>query len=299
MPVSIDSFIQRRIVMLPEDESARNAAKAMRDNSVGCILVGDENGELCGVVTDRDFAVRLAANYENTAVPISKLMTPNPVTADEGCSLSDVAELMERFAVRRVPIVREQGKQRRCIGIVTLDDLIASKSFDSGQLSRIVQRQIGRRVIPEFQVQRGPRAAQRSEAHSEQTLSTFYRTLAIEVGLGEELVPQLSFIVLGSIVRRIPYTGAAHLIAQLPLKMHDELLQLSAGPDRTVTADTMIADVSTQLNLDRDQARSVIADTLGAISRMIEEGAVRHVLAQLPPDIRQLFPAIRERRAAS
>jgi hypothetical protein len=50
---------------------------------------------------------------------------------------------MEEHGVRRIPIIHRMSENaERCIGVVTLDDLIMSKSVDLQHLTRIVRSQL-------------------------------------------------------------------------------------------------------------------------------------------------------------
>lgn len=104
---------------LPEDAKITDAARVMRANSVGAVMVNRE-GKLCGIVTDRDIVVRsAAAGSQLEAVPVGEVCTPDPVTVQPDDDIAMVIELMRDRAVRRVPVVRG-GKPA---GMVSVGDL--------------------------------------------------------------------------------------------------------------------------------------------------------------------------------
>ena len=97
------------------------AARAMRDGDVGAVLVMRSGDELCGVVTDRDIAMRAVAEGRH----------PNQTRLDDVCShvvttvklddsIDTAVRLMREHAVRRLPVVDEAG---RPVGVVSLGDL--------------------------------------------------------------------------------------------------------------------------------------------------------------------------------
>jgi CBS domain-containing protein len=100
---------------------------------VGDVLVCD--GErLLGIVTDRDLVVRcLAEEDEPAALPIGEICSRNPFTVTPEDDVDDVVELMKERAVRRVPVVGEEGA---LVGIVSLGDLAERRDRESA-LGRI------------------------------------------------------------------------------------------------------------------------------------------------------------------
>ncbi|MCT9930445.1 CBS domain-containing protein [Planotetraspora sp. A-T 1434] len=106
-------------VALPEEAPIVKAAKLMRDQGIGDVLVvrGDQ---LCGLVTDRDIVVRAVAEARDvSATPVGTLCTSELITVTPDQDADEVIRLMRQKAVRRVPVVADG----RPIGIVTLGDM--------------------------------------------------------------------------------------------------------------------------------------------------------------------------------
>jgi CBS domain-containing protein len=107
--------------VLHRDEVVRTAAAVMRDRCIGDVLVIDDAGALCGIVTDRDVALRVvAAGLDPATTAIGEVATPDPVAVDTAGTVADVAAVMRDHAVRRVPVV---DAERRPVGVVALSDL--------------------------------------------------------------------------------------------------------------------------------------------------------------------------------
>jgi CBS domain-containing protein len=107
--------------VLHRDEVVRTAAAVMRDRCIGDVLVIDDAGALCGIVTDRDVALRVvAAGLDPATTAIGEVATPDPVAVPVGGTVADVAAVMRDHAVRRVPVV---DTDRRPVGVVALSDL--------------------------------------------------------------------------------------------------------------------------------------------------------------------------------
>jgi CBS domain-containing protein len=111
------------------------AARLMRENHVGCLVVVEEAEGLrrvVGVLTDRDIVTAvLAADLDPTTLCVEDVMTTDLVTAREDDSLIDLMQNMRRKGVRRIPVVGAQGD---LVGLVTLDDVLDILSEELGLL---------------------------------------------------------------------------------------------------------------------------------------------------------------------
>jgi CBS domain-containing protein len=99
------------------------AAALMRDRDVGAVPVvdGEDTKRLVGILTDRDIAVRCVADGHGPGCLVRDHMTSGHVSAVRpDAPVRDVVEIMERDAVRRVPVVDLLG---HLVGIVALADL--------------------------------------------------------------------------------------------------------------------------------------------------------------------------------
>ncbi|MDP3796039.1 MAG: CBS domain-containing protein [Polaromonas sp.] len=111
------------------------AARLMRDNHVGCLVVVDEvEGRriVVGVLTDRDIVTAVVApGLDAATLTVDDVMTTDLITAREDDSLIDLMRSMRRKGVRRIPVV---GGQDELIGVVTLDDVLNVLSEELGLL---------------------------------------------------------------------------------------------------------------------------------------------------------------------
>lgn len=95
------------------------AAREMETHNVGSLIVRDDEDRIVGVVTDRDLALALGRGHGPQAA-VDQVMSRHVVTIPATATLDDAASEMDSHAVRRLPVVDEQG---RAIGIICLDDL--------------------------------------------------------------------------------------------------------------------------------------------------------------------------------
>ena len=104
------------------EDSIRRAAQLMRDRDVGMVPVVDDRAHmhLRGVITDRDIAIRCAAEHHGGECRVEKHMTwGHLATVPAEASTGEVIRLMERDRVRRV-MVTEGG---RLVGVIAQADL--------------------------------------------------------------------------------------------------------------------------------------------------------------------------------
>lgn len=104
---------------LDSGSTVQEAAAVMRDADVGNVLVS-ENGEVCGIVTDRDITVRVTAEGRAPGdATLAEICSHDLVSLSPDDSVDDAVRLMRERAVRRLPVV--EGGQ--AVGIVALGDL--------------------------------------------------------------------------------------------------------------------------------------------------------------------------------
>lgn len=115
-------------VTVGEDSSAVDAAEAMRSSDVGDVIVLDDSQQICGVVTDRDIAIRLVADGRDpSATKVREICSADVTTVSPDDAVDDAVRLMREKAVRRLPVV-DNGKP---IGIVSIGDLAVERDPDS------------------------------------------------------------------------------------------------------------------------------------------------------------------------
>ena len=125
----------RSVTIAFKQTPLNGAARLMRENHVGCLVVVDEVGGkriVVGVLTDRDIVTAVvAADLDPSTLQVEDVMSTDLVTAREDDSLIDLMRSMRRKGVRRVPVV---GEQDELMGVVTLDDVLDILAQELGLL---------------------------------------------------------------------------------------------------------------------------------------------------------------------
>ncbi|MFI6445676.1 cyclic nucleotide-binding/CBS domain-containing protein [Kitasatospora sp. NPDC050543] len=112
-----DLMITPPIAVLP-GATARQAARRMDDESVGCVLVAEDH-TLRGIVTDRDLVVRAVAPGADLEAPVAEFMSAPAVTVDVTDDLAAAYRAFRRTGVRRLPVL----DGHRLVGLLAVDDL--------------------------------------------------------------------------------------------------------------------------------------------------------------------------------
>ena len=109
-------------------------ARLMDDRDIGALGVMEE-GQLVGVLTDRDIVIRaIAQDRDPSTLTAGDIASGDVVAVAVDAPVEEAERRMLERAVRRLFIVAEDG---RPLGILTIDDLIALREPNS-----IMARQI-------------------------------------------------------------------------------------------------------------------------------------------------------------
>src|SRR5688572_11812645 len=109
MAQTIREVMTENPTVLDADASVADAARIMRDEDQGDVLIS-RDGQLCGIVTDRDIVVRgVAETVDLATVRVGDLATRELVTVSPDDKVKEAVKLMRQEAVRRLPVM-EDGK---------------------------------------------------------------------------------------------------------------------------------------------------------------------------------------------
>jgi CBS domain-containing protein len=110
-------------ITLPATATAVDAAKAMREDDVGDVIVL-EDGRILGIVTDRDLVVRgLGVGRNPAQTMLGEICSRELCLVSPTEDVANAVELMKAKAIRRLPVV----ENNRPVGIVTLGDLAVER----------------------------------------------------------------------------------------------------------------------------------------------------------------------------
>ena len=122
----VSDLMERSPVSIAPEDSCRDAARLLSRCGVGALPVVNADGELKGILTDRDVVLRcLALGKDPDRTPVRDCMTRQVLTVSPRDRVETAAERMAKGQVRRLPAA-EGG---RLAGMVSLGDLSRVESF--------------------------------------------------------------------------------------------------------------------------------------------------------------------------
>ena len=140
--MSIGKICNRKVVVMQAEESVAEAARLMRDQHVGSVLIVDEQGGKrvpVGIVTDRDLVVEvIAPELDPEVITVGDIMMTGFAVVKEETGVFEAIQYMRAKGVRRLPVVDIEEK---LVGIVTLDDLLILLSEELDALAKLVVRE--------------------------------------------------------------------------------------------------------------------------------------------------------------
>ncbi len=117
--IIVKDIMAKALISVNPATTALQIAKMMEQGGIGAILV-KENENLVGIVTDRDFATKIAANNLPFDTPVQKIMSSPLITINHNEPISAAAEMMSSKKIRKLA-VSDNGN---IIGIITSTDLV-------------------------------------------------------------------------------------------------------------------------------------------------------------------------------
>jgi CBS domain-containing protein len=131
----IEDLMTRNVHTCFEDDTLEQAAHAMWDWDVGCLVVINSYRRPIGMITDRDLA--MAAYTQGVALRdarVGSAMATQLVSCYPGTSLRELEIKMQQAQIRRVPVVDSTGV---LIGIATLGDIAHSAQASRTPMSEV------------------------------------------------------------------------------------------------------------------------------------------------------------------
>jgi CBS domain-containing protein len=126
-------------VRISPETNITEACQLLEQNNIGC-LIAEREGKPCGIVTDRDIALRVTgAKRDPDKTKVKEIMTPDPIRISVDKDMHHLTALMHAYHVRRVPIVNGFDTT---LGIVTLDDLIAQLGEEMSEIGKAIAEEV-------------------------------------------------------------------------------------------------------------------------------------------------------------
>jgi CBS domain-containing protein len=144
----------RDVITIGPDDSIADAAKLIADNDVSALPVVDDDGHLVSIISEGDLmsreeigaavhhpwwieavppAATLAAEFAKShGKRVEEVMSEQVITATEDAPLAEIAAILERNRIKRVPIVRDG----ELVGIASRSNLVQALASNGGAASK-------------------------------------------------------------------------------------------------------------------------------------------------------------------
>lgn len=117
--IKVQDIMIKALITVNPTTTALQIAKMMEQGGIGAVIV-KENENLVGIVTDRDFATKIAANNLPFDTPVEKIMSSPLITINHNEPISTAAEMMSGKKIRKLA-VSDNGN---IVGLITSTDLV-------------------------------------------------------------------------------------------------------------------------------------------------------------------------------
>lgn len=117
----VEQIMSQPCVTCRVPETLDTPARLMWDHDCGAVAVLSEDGELAGMVTDRDICMAtFTKGVPPQTIGVAEIMSRRIITCSPKDSVSTAEGLMRNHQIRRLPVVDRAG---RVVGMLSLSDV--------------------------------------------------------------------------------------------------------------------------------------------------------------------------------
>ncbi len=133
----VKDIMKKNVITADANMTIKAAAITMKDARVGSVVVTKKNVPV-GIITERDFVTRIAAEGRSISSPLSEVMSYPLTVVDTDETVWEAAEIMKRHRIHKLPV----RKGVEIVGMVTATDLVEICSIGSDSNLRRICDQI-------------------------------------------------------------------------------------------------------------------------------------------------------------
>jgi len=133
----VNQVMSKNVLTVDKSTSLQDAAQNMKKSKIGCIIVTEDTKPI-GIVTERDFVTKVAAEGRPLFTEISEVMTSPLITIGPEETIWEASEMMKEKGIHKLPVKENE----QIIGIVTTTDIVKICSLGSDSEMRKICDQI-------------------------------------------------------------------------------------------------------------------------------------------------------------
>ena len=116
----VKEAMSTHVASITPDTTVRECARKMRKTDVGALPVW-EDGQLVGIVTDRDVCCRAVGDGRDPeSITAREIMTSQTASCFEDQDCADAAQIMKAQRLRRLAVM---SRTQKMVGLLSVDDL--------------------------------------------------------------------------------------------------------------------------------------------------------------------------------
>ena len=117
--MTIADVMTKSAISVDATLTVNETAKMMEDVKVGAVIIMQDNTPV-GIVTDRDFAIKITAHAYQITTPIKQIMSTPLFSINSDETIRSAADLMHDKGIRKLPVI-DDGK---VMVIITSTDIV-------------------------------------------------------------------------------------------------------------------------------------------------------------------------------
>ena len=133
----VNQVMSKDVLTLDKSTTLQEAAEHMKKLSIGCVIVTENNNPV-GIITERDFVTKIAAEGRPLFTEIKEVMSSPLITINSEETIWEASELMKEKLIHKLPVT-DNGN---IVGIVTTSDIVRISSVGSDSEMRRICDQI-------------------------------------------------------------------------------------------------------------------------------------------------------------
>lgn len=137
----VKDVMSEKILTVNKSMSIQESAQKMKVSNIGCVMVVDNDTPI-GIVSERDFVTKIAAEGIPLFTEICEVMSQPLITVNHDETIWEASEIMKSKGIHKLP-VKENGK---IVGIITTTDIVKISSVGSDSQMRKICDQILMRI---------------------------------------------------------------------------------------------------------------------------------------------------------
>jgi CBS domain-containing protein len=139
----IETLVRRPAAWVDATATVGDAARVMTEQRVSSVLV---RGEVVGIVTDRDFRIRVLAQGLGPGTPLERILSRPVKRVDGAMAVHEAWAVLLEANVHHLPVVRDE----QIIGVITDTDLLKHTSQGPVAVLRLVEKLPDRDSLPGY-----------------------------------------------------------------------------------------------------------------------------------------------------